>query len=187
MYNLSRVTSLHLPLLITTLLLCGNIQLNPSPRPFSISKFSLRTYNICLLLSNDYITTLHDLIDTRHSNLIALTEAWVNSSSTHAILQMLHHKARSSSVILVPIKIKIQIKHLAVAQCFSLKTCYNNPKFYSRIHIIQIIICSSQTVLHYSHCSAYTTPRYHLTTHNLSVPSSHLLLPLCMNLSSMAI
>ena len=76
----SRVTSLHLPVLIATiatLLLCGDIQLNLDP-PVP----SLCTYNIRLLLSNDHITSFHDLTNTHHPNLIALTDTWVNSSFT---------------------------------------------------------------------------------------------------------
>ena len=76
----SRFTSLHLPLLISTLALCGDIHSNPGPPV--LSSFSLCTYNIRSLLSNDHISVLNDLIETRHPNIIALTETWINKSWT---------------------------------------------------------------------------------------------------------
>ena len=69
----------HLPLLVSILALCGDIHTNPGPpAPF----FSLCTYNIRSLLSNDHISALNDLIETHHHNIIALTETWINKSST---------------------------------------------------------------------------------------------------------
>ena len=76
----SRFTSLHLPLLVSILPLCGDIHTNPGPP--APSSFSLCTYNIRSLLSNDHISALNDLIETYHPNIIALTETWINKSST---------------------------------------------------------------------------------------------------------
>ena len=73
-------TPLHLPLLISILALCGDIHINPgSPAP---SSFSLCTYNIRSILANDHISALNDLIATHHPKIIALTETWINKSST---------------------------------------------------------------------------------------------------------
>ena len=83
----SRFTSLHLPLLVAILALCGDIHTNPG-LPASPS-FFLCTYNIRSLLSNDHISALHDLIKTHHPNIIALTETWINKSSTPSELGML--------------------------------------------------------------------------------------------------
>ena len=76
----SRFTSLHHPLLVSILALCGDIHTNPGPP--AISSFSLCTYNIRPLLSNDYISAVNNLIETHHPNIIALTETWINKSST---------------------------------------------------------------------------------------------------------
>ena len=67
----SQFTSLHL-LLVSILALCGDIHKNPD-HP-ALSSFSLCTYNIHSLLSNDHISALNDLIETHHPNIIALTE-----------------------------------------------------------------------------------------------------------------
>ena len=75
----SRFTSLHLPLLVSILPLCGDIHINPGPPAPS---FSLCIYNIRSLLSNDHISALNDLIETHHPNIIKLTETWINKSST---------------------------------------------------------------------------------------------------------
>ena len=69
-----------LPLLVSILALYGDIHINPDP-PAS-SSFSLCTYNIRSLLSNDNISALNDFIETHHPNIIALTETWINKSST---------------------------------------------------------------------------------------------------------
>ena len=57
-----RFTSLHLPLLVSNLVLCGDIHINFDP--ITLSSFSLCTYNTHFL-SNDHI----------------LTETWINKSS----------------------------------------------------------------------------------------------------------
>ena len=53
----SRFTLFHLPLLVSILALCGDIHTNPGPPTPS---FSLCTYNIRSLLSNDHISALND-------------------------------------------------------------------------------------------------------------------------------
>ena len=75
----SRFTSHHLPLLVSILALCGDIHANPGP---SARFSSLCTYNIRSLISNDHISALNDFIETHHPNIIALTETWINKSST---------------------------------------------------------------------------------------------------------
>ena len=79
----SRFTSLHLPLLVSISALCGDIHTNPGPPP---PFFSLCSYNICSLLSNDHISALNDLIEKHHPKIIALTETWINKSSTSSEL-----------------------------------------------------------------------------------------------------
>ena len=76
----SRFTSLHLPLLVSILALSGDIHTNSDPP--ALSSFSLYTYNICSLLSNDHMSASNDLIKTHHFNINALTEAWINKLST---------------------------------------------------------------------------------------------------------
>ena len=44
--------------------------------------FFLCTYNICSLLSKDHTSTLNYLIEIHHPHIIALTEIWINKSST---------------------------------------------------------------------------------------------------------
>ena len=72
-------TSLHLPL-VSILVLSGDIHTSLSPP--ALSSFSLCTYNICSLLSNDHIYALNDLIETHQPNIITLTKIWTNKSST---------------------------------------------------------------------------------------------------------
>ena len=78
----SPFTSLHLPLLVFTLALCGGVHSNPDlPGP---SYFELCIYNISCLLSTDHISNINDLIKTHHPNIIVLTGNWTkNKSFTH--------------------------------------------------------------------------------------------------------
>ena len=57
------------------------LHLNCPNEEDALSSFSLCTYNISSLLSNDHISALNDLIET-HPKIIALTETWINKSST---------------------------------------------------------------------------------------------------------
>ena len=73
----SPFTSLHLPPLVSILILCDDIHTNFDLH--ALFSFSRCTYHICPLLSNDHISALNDLIDTHHPNIIALTEIWINN------------------------------------------------------------------------------------------------------------
>ena len=76
----SRSTSLHLPLLVSILALCDDIDTNPGPS--APSSFSLCTYNMRSHLANDHTSALNYLIETHHPNIIALTKIWIKKSST---------------------------------------------------------------------------------------------------------
>ena len=69
--------------LVALLLLCGNILLNPG---LGSNSFKICTLNIRSLLNPLKYTSMADLAESRHIDLFALTETWINFSSTAAEL-----------------------------------------------------------------------------------------------------
>ena len=80
----SRHSLTHLSLLTATLLLCGDIQ--PNPGPTHPANLLICTLNTRSMLTPEHGTALNDLIDNHKSDIIALTETWIRSSTTPAEL-----------------------------------------------------------------------------------------------------
>ena len=86
------------------LILCGDIQLNPGP---CTKTFNVCTLNVRSLLNPLKFTAIHDLAESRHIDLFALTETWITSSSTSAQL----HGATPPGFTLISCPRPTQINH----------------------------------------------------------------------------
>ena len=71
-------------IILLGLLLSGDIQLNPGPVS---NTFNVCTLNIRSLLNPMNFTAIFDLAQSRHVDLLALTETWITSSATSAELR----------------------------------------------------------------------------------------------------
>ena len=69
--------------ILLSLLLSGDIQLNPGP---ATNTFKVCTLNIRSLLNPLKYTAISDIAETHHIDLFALTETWITSSATSAEL-----------------------------------------------------------------------------------------------------